>query len=280
MRRLSESFNDMMARLEEAYRQLAEALDSQKRFVADASHELRTPLTSIRSNAGFLLDRPEAAREDREAALRDIAAESERMSRLIHDLLTLARADAGQHLEKAPLDLAAVLQDIARQARNLHPACEIRVETEPVTIAGNEDALKQLLWILIDNAVRHTHDGGRLRLALVRRDAYARLIVADDGEGIPESHLAHIFERFYQADAARSGGGAGLGLSIARWIVEDHGGGISAHNNDHGGATFALDLPLANDATEALDDHLLAQSQPAETVPSALDPVSSTSARD
>jgi signal transduction histidine kinase len=274
MRLLSESFNDMMSRLEEAYGQLAGALDSQKRFVADASHELRTPLTSIRANAGFLIERPDAAPEDREAALHDIAAESERMSRLIHDLLTLARADAGHQLEKAPLDLAALVQDVARQARNLHPAREIRVEVEPARVAGNEDALKQLLWILIDNAVRHTRESGRLRLALTLRNARAHLIVADDGEGISEAHLPHVFERFYQADSARSGGGAGLGLSIARWVVEDHGGTISASNNDHGGATLAIDLPLVPDTSEVPDDAALSpsdanRSPPSEAVPAA-----------
>jgi signal transduction histidine kinase len=119
VRRLSESFNEMMARLDEAYRRLALALESQQRFVADASHELRTPLTSIRSNTGFLVQHPDARAPDREAALRDIAGESERMSRLVNDLLTLARADAGQRLESRPFDLQATVLDVSRLDRKI-----------------------------------------------------------------------------------------------------------------------------------------------------------------
>jgi signal transduction histidine kinase len=243
LRRLSESFNGMMSRLEAAHRQLSDALDSQKRFVADASHELRTPLTTVRSNAGFLLQHPDATEEDRLAALRDIAGESERMSRLVHDLLTLARADGGFHLETAAVELAAVMQDVARQAGNLHPGRQFRVDAMPACVQGNEDALKQLLWILIDNAARHTSDGGRIRLAVEPREDGVSLIVADDGEGIPEADLPRVFDRFFQADLARSRGGSGLGLSIARWIVDEHAGRISAHNNDHGGATIVVELP-------------------------------------
>jgi signal transduction histidine kinase len=227
-----------------AHHQLSDALDSQRRFVADASHELRTPLTTIRTNAGFLLQHPQAQEDDRQAALQDIASESERMSRLIHDLLTLARADGGFHLETKRLDLSSLVNDVARQAGKLHPERQIRADVEEATVGGNEDALKQLLWILIDNAVRHTRSDGRIRLALESRDDVAMLMVADDGEGIPEVDLQRIFDRFYQADVARSRGGSGLGLSIAGWIVAEHGGRISAHNNDHGGATVSIELPL------------------------------------
>jgi signal transduction histidine kinase len=245
VRRLSESFNAMMTRLQAAYGQLAEALASQKRFVADASHELRTPLTTIRSNTGFLIQRPDARAEDRQAALQDIAGESERMSRLVQDLLTLARADAGYHLEKAAVDLFAIASEVSRQARNLHPQRDIACTGDAVTMAANEDALKQLLWILIENAVRHTGEGGHVRIEVARQGGGARLNVIDDGEGIPSADLERIFDRFYQADAARSGSGAGLGLAIARWIAEEHGGSISARNNRCRGATFSVELPAA-----------------------------------
>jgi signal transduction histidine kinase len=267
LRRLSESFNGMMSRLEAAHRQLSEALDSQKRFVADASHELRTPLTTIRSNAGFLLQHPDAKEEDRLAALKDIASESERMSRLVHDLLTLARADGGFHLEKAPVELAAVVHAVARQAGNLHPSLQVRADAPPASVDGNEDALKQLLWILIDNAARHTGDGGRIRLAVEPRESSVSLIVADDGEGIPEADLPHVFDRFYQADAARSKGGSGLGLSIAHWIVDEHGGRISAHNNDHGGATVVVELPTRAPALETQAETPQVGNQPSRTLP-------------
>ena len=245
VRRLSESFNGMMSRLQESHLQLSGALESQKRFVADASHELRTPLTTIRANADFLQAHPEAREEDRLAAINDITSESERMSRLIQELLTLARADGGFHLEKSPLNLAPLVEDVMRQAASTHPDRNLRADTSPASIEANQDAIKQLLWILIDNAARHTAEGGNIRLALEQRDSALELIVADDGEGIPEADLPRVFDRFFQADAARAAGRSGLGLSIASWIAEEHGGRISARNNDHGGATVIVDFPLS-----------------------------------
>ncbi len=130
VKRLSESFNGMMSRLEDGHDRLSEALESQKRFVADASHELRTPLTTIRSNAGFLLQHPDALEQDRLAAVSDIASESERMSRLVQDLLTLARADGGFHLEKGFLDLGSLVQEVTRQASNLHSDRQVVSDAE------------------------------------------------------------------------------------------------------------------------------------------------------
>ena len=245
VRLLSESFNGMMSRLEESHLQLSGALESQKRFVADASHELRTPLTTIRANADFLQAHPEARQEDRLAAITDITSESERMSRLVQELLTLARADGGFHLEKTPLNLGPIVEDVVRQAANIHTTRNLRANAAPMSIEANEDAVKQLLWILIDNAARHTAEGGNIRLALEQRDGALELIVADDGEGIPEDDLPRVFDRFFQADAARAAGRSGPGLSIASWIVEEHGGGIAARNNDHGGATVLVEFPLS-----------------------------------
>jgi len=245
VRRLSESFNAMMARLEEAYSRLSAALESQRRFVADASHELRTPLTTIRNNAGFLLQRPDAAPEDRLTALQDIASESERMSRLVQDLLTLARADAGFQLEKREVALDALVSDVCRQAVRLRSERRIDEQVEPLRGSGNADMLKQLLWILLDNAFAHTRPSGSVSVSLQREADTAVLEVADDGEGISERDLEHIFDRFYQADRSRSRGGAGLGLSIARWIVDQHGGDITAANREPRGAVFRVRLPLA-----------------------------------
>ena len=246
VRLLTGSFNGMLDRLQQAYRELEDALNSQKRFVADASHELRTPLTTIRTNAGYLLQAGDADPGERAAALRDITAESERMSRLVRDLLTLARADAGHRLEMSPLDLTPAVADVCRQARTLYPVrCIDLVHDESVPLHGNEDALKQLVWILVDNAVKHTNDGGHIRLELVHRMGRAVLHVTDDGRGIPRDDLAHIFDRFYQADAARSDGSAGLGLAIARWIAAEHGGRVLAYNNRTRGATLRVELPAA-----------------------------------
>src|SRR5712691_5488727 len=242
--RLQRSFNQMLRQLEDAYLRLRSALIAQRRFVADASHELRTPLTTIRGNVGLLLKRDDITSEDRVAALNDIAGESERMSRMVQDLLTLARADAGYHLEKAPIDLLPIIQEVSRQAQTLQPSRRIDLlDGVPAPVYGNADAIKQLLWILIDNAFKHTHGGGRIQLRLDNGQRVARLVVADNGPGIPKDDLERIFERFYQSDASRAGEGTGLGLAIARWIAQEHGGRISAANNPQGGAAFTVVLP-------------------------------------
>jgi signal transduction histidine kinase len=244
--RLQKSFNGMLQQLEDAYTRLQAALVAQRRFVADASHELRTPLTTIRGNIGLLLQRPDITADDRGAALKDIAGESERMSRMVQDLLTLARADAGQHLDKTLVDIQPLLQEITRQAQALQPSRDIALENgTPATVLGNPDALRQLLWILVDNAVKHTSDGGHVRLRLAADNGHAELSVADDGTGIPPGDLDRIFERFYQADAARSNEGTGLGLAIAQWIAKEHDGKVVASNNPEQGATFTVEIPLA-----------------------------------
>jgi two-component system, OmpR family, sensor kinase len=243
--RLQRSFNQMLRQLEDAYHRLQGALVAQRRFVADASHELRTPLTTIRGNVGLLLKRDDIAADDRVAALNDIAGESERMSRMVQDLLTLARADAGYHLEKAQIDLLPIIQEVSRQAQTLQPGRRIELlEGVPAPVQGNADAIKQLLWILIDNAFKHTSDGGRIQLRLDNGQRAARLVVLDDGSGIPTEDLERVFERFYQSDAARSGEGTGLGLAIARWIATEHGGQVTAANNPQGGAAFTVELPV------------------------------------
>jgi two-component system, OmpR family, sensor kinase len=242
--RLTRGFNAMMDRVQEAYRRVAGALAAQQRFTGDASHELRTPLTTIRNNAGFLLHHADAASEDREAAVRDIAGESERMSRLVDHLLTLARADAGLRLELVPVDLGELAEDVCRQARTLHPDRDIHNAVTPTPhVAGDRDALAQLLWILVDNAVKFTAPGGNVWVAVTQRGDRAQLHVDDDGVGIPPGDERRVFARFYRADAVRSGGGAGLGLSIASWIVTAHGGTILAANNARGGASFVAELP-------------------------------------
>jgi signal transduction histidine kinase len=237
----------MLRQLEDAYHRLQSALVAQRRFVADASHELRTPLTTIRGNVGLLLKRDDIASEDRVAALNDIAGESERMSRMVQDLLTLARADAGYHLEMAPIDLLPILQEVTRQAQTLQPSRRIElVDGVPAPVQGNPDAIRQLLWILVDNAFKHTGDHGRIQLRLENGQRTARLVVVDDGPGIVKEDLERIFERFYQSDASRSGEGTGLGLAIARWIAKEHRGQVTAANNPQGGAAFTVELPAGS----------------------------------
>jgi two-component system, OmpR family, sensor kinase len=243
---LSESFNGMLEQVEGANQQLTVALDAQRRFVADASHELRTPLTTIRGNADLLAQGPAVTEDVRAAAAHDIASESARMSRLVDHLLTLAQADAGQHLELAPVELRSTLASVCRQAQTMHPDRTFRsVGMTDATVRADIDAVTQLLWILVDNAVKFTKPGGEIELGLRQLDSTALITVADDGTGIPPDDLGRVFERFYQADPARSNKGAGLGLSIARWIVEEHHGSISGRNNTGPGCTFTVSLPLA-----------------------------------
>jgi two-component system, OmpR family, sensor kinase len=239
---LSGSFNRMLEQLQDSF-------ESQRRFVADASHELRTPLTTIQGNAGLLAQGPALTEQVRRAAAADIAAESERMARLVDRMLTLARADSGLRLELAPIKLKPLVTEVCRQAAAVHPEKKISVEAADAMVAGDEDALRQLLWILLDNALQHSNS--RISVTLASEGDWARLVVGDDGAGIPPGERDRIFERFYKLDMVRGhavGGrtvhGAGLGLSIARWITDQHKGRIIAAGGPAGGAGLFVDLPL------------------------------------
>jgi two-component system, OmpR family, sensor kinase len=231
---LARSFNGMLNQLQDAF-------ESQRRFVADASHELRTPLSTIQGNASLLASRS-VTDQVRQAALTDVVAESGRMARLVDRLLTLARADSGLRLELAPVDLRAVVEEVCRQAAAQHPDAKLVVETGDASIDGDEDAMRQLLWILLDNAFRYARS--TVDVGLHSEPGWARLFVADDGPGIPTEDRERVFERFYRADAARTGSNAGLGLAIARWIVAQHRGRIVVGEAMLGGAAFLVDVPL------------------------------------
>ena len=232
---LSTSFNRMLEQLQDSF-------DSQRRFVADASHELRTPLTTIQGNAGLLARGPALPDDVRRAAADDIAAETARMTRLVDRMLTLARADSGLSLELAAIELAPVIVEVCRQARTVHPDRELRCAAKDAAVAGDEDAIRQLMWILIDNAFGHARSLVEVRLTT--EGEWARLTVSDDGTGIAPEDRERVFERFFRADKARHEPGAGLGLSIARWIVEQHRGRILAGEAPGGGAAMYVDIPL------------------------------------
>jgi two-component system OmpR family sensor kinase len=251
--RLSTTFNAMLDRLQASFR-------AQERFVADASHELRTPLTAIRGNVDVLSRQARARNRaitssDLGPALEDIRHESDRMRRLLDDLLLLARSDSGHEADtKAAQQYTSVrLDQIAaeslRSAGALADGQVLELEApRGVEIAGDRDRLYQLLMILLDNAIRHTPFGGCVRVAVAATaDGVARIAVRDEGEGIASEHLPHIFERFYRADGARgrSSGGTGLGLAIARAIVLAHGGEISVSSAPGRGSTFLVTLPGA-----------------------------------
>ncbi len=244
--RLATTFNAMLAALQGAFKQEAQALQAQRRFVADASHELRTPLTTIRGNLGLLQRVPPISDEDRVAVLADMSEEGERMSRLINDLLVLARADAGRALRSEPVALQPVIDDLCRNAALLAPGRSIECHApDGIMVQGDPDALKQVLLILLDNALKFTSRTGYVSLSA--RDAGGRVTiqVSDTGVGIAPDALPHIFERFYRGDASRTGAGAGLGLSIARTLVQAQGGILAVESTLGRGSTFSVTLPVA-----------------------------------
>jgi two-component system, OmpR family, sensor kinase len=231
---LASSFNGMLGQLQDAF-------ESQRRFVSDASHELRTPLTTIQGNAGLLASRS-VADEVRRAAAEDVVKEGARMARLVDRLLTLAGADSGLGLTLAPLELKPLVEEVCRQAAAQRGDRQLSVDAADVRVDGDDDALRQLLWILLDNAFRFATSA--VDVSLSTEDGWARLLVADDGPGVPSEHRERVFERFYRVDSSRAGSHAGLGLSIARWIVTQHAGRIIAGEARLGGAAFLVDLPL------------------------------------
>ncbi|WP_027893951.1 sensor histidine kinase [Calidithermus chliarophilus] len=238
--RLAETFNQMLSSLQEAD-------NAQKRFVADASHELRAPLATIQGNLELLRRYPQMPAAEREKTLRMAEREAVRLSRLVNDLLTLARGDAGLPLRQAPVGLRAVAQEALTEARYLLRGQRLEApELEEAWVLGDRDHLKQLVLILLDNAIQYTPEGGEVRLSLHAEGEEARLTVSDTGIGIPPEDLPHVFERFYRADPARSRnkGGSGLGLAIAHWIVERHGGAVTVESQVGRGTTVAVRLPL------------------------------------
>jgi signal transduction histidine kinase len=230
-------------------RPIATALQRQRDFTADASHELRTPLALVRGNAELLQRHPEEPIAAYGDVVQDIVDESDRLSRLVSDLLTLARADSGHiQVARAPVDLSALAAELLQKVEPLahDKGLVLRGEIAPgVGVAGDADRLRQLGLILLDNAVRYAQTGAvTLRAA---RDGHhgALLAVRDTGPGIAGEHLPRLFDRFYRTDAARSAesGGTGLGLAIARWIAEAHGGRITVSSTVGRGSTFTVHLP-------------------------------------
>jgi signal transduction histidine kinase len=222
---------------------IRDSLTRQREFAANASHELRSPLTAIRSNIEVL----EAGRSgpaDPEV-LADIRSEAAQMTTLVEQLLLLARADAeGPEQDPVPTDLAEAAADavdgLAAVAAEL--GLRLTMDIEPVVVRGDPVRLRQLVTILADNALRHAANGGQCRVSVSRQGHDAVLVVEDDGPGIRPDDLPRVFDRFWRAADAPPGG-SGLGLSIAAWIVDQHGGTIEAMNAETGGARFRVELP-------------------------------------
>jgi two-component system OmpR family sensor kinase len=242
------TFNEMLARLERTF-------VAQREFLADASHELRGPLMVIRGNLDLLrLGLPE---DERRASVREASEEIERMSRLASDLLFLAAAEAEEVVEQGAVRLDDVVRAVSERARNVDGGNhEIRhADTEAAVVVGDHTRLTQLVWNLVENALRYTPTGGRVELDLTCQDGAALLRVSDTGVGIPEESLPQIFQRFYRVDRARSrhNGGTGLGLAIVKSVAEAHGGRVSATSIVGQGSTFTVWLPAQ--ASTGDEDH-------------------------
>lgn len=237
---LAATFNSMLSSLETAHR-------AQQRFVSDASHELRAPLTIIQANLEFVERSTDLPPAERQAALSEAGREVRRLTQLVADLLALARADAGVAIQQQPVELDRVLLDAVGDARHLARGQRLVVaRIEAFVVCGDADRLKQLVLILLDNALKYTPDGRTVSVALDRHKGWAALEIRDEGIGIPADDVPHVFERFYRADPARSRdpGGTGLGLPIARWIVEQHGGAITLTSEVGKGTQVLVRLPI------------------------------------
>ena len=245
---LASAFNGLLSRLDRSFEQ-------QRRFMADASHELRTPVAIVRGEAEVALSQKERESQDYRESLAIVEDEGRRLTRIVEDLFTLARADAGQFpLSLTDFYLDETIGDCVRSVRSLAVGHGLELCYEPpaeeTPFRGDEALIRQMILNLLDNGIKHTPAGGNVRVSLERRNADYAITVADTGSGIPAEAQPHIFERFYRADKTRSrtensdGSGAGLGLSIALWIAEMHHGRIILDHSTPSGSTFVVTLPV------------------------------------
>ena len=241
--RLAATFNDLLGRLEAA-------LTQQRQFMTDASHELRTPVTTTRTAASVALQRLHREERDYRETLEIVEQQTIRLSRLVDDMFTLARADAGNYpVRRDAMYLDETVEEVARAARVVGAARSIAIDIDtvvPAPFTGDEELIQRLLVNLIDNAVRHTADGTAVKVQVTTQANGYVIAVSDRGPGIPAESQRHIFERFYRADPSRTrlgGGGAGLGLALVRWIAEVHGGSAELTSSSSDGSTFTVFLP-------------------------------------
>ena len=242
--RLAQTFNDLLGRVEQSMVQ-------QRQFMADASHELRTPLATARTAASVALQQASRGESEYREALDIIEQQTARLSRIVEDMFTLARADAGNYpIRRTPMYLDEILDEVARAARVLAGPRGVSVEASAITstaFAGDEDLIRRLLVNVVDNAIRHAPAGTTVTIVLQEDGALYTITIRDAGPGVPPHAQPHIFERFYRGDAARSRDqaydGAGLGLALARWIAREHGGDVTLADASAAGSTFLISLP-------------------------------------
>lgn len=243
LERLSETLNRMLARLNDSVQRMSQ-------FTADASHELRAPVTLIRTTAELAVEGGRSNAEYHEDMVQ-ILTEAERTTRLIDSLLMLARADAGSDgMHRELTEVSSCIGEAMRQGQTL--AVEKRIKmianlgSQPIAVNGDDESLRRLFFILIENAIKYTPEGGSVNIHLASAEGFAVASVTDSGIGIAENDQGHIFDRFWRADKVRSRGmgGAGLGLSIARWIVAQHDGTIEVRSQPGRGSSFTVKLPV------------------------------------
>ena len=247
--RLITAFNETLERLEHIF-------TSQQRFLADVSHELRTPLTVIKGNVNLM----RRMKQVDEESLGTIEDEADRLTRLVGNLLLEAQAESGKlPLQFAPVELDTLLLEVFKEMRVLaRERVNIKLtEIDQIVVNGDRDRLKQVLINLVSNAIKYTQPGGDVYLSLGKIGPTARLIVRDTGQGISAEDMPHIFERFYRAEKSRTrsrASGFGLGLSIAAWIVNHHGGRIEVDSAENKGSTFCIYLPILKSVEPASTD--------------------------
>lgn len=245
---LSVALNRMIARIEHSFRHV-------NRFSADASHELRTPLTVLRGELEGIAQRPDLPIDVRET-IGSTLEETERLSKIVESLLAISRLDAGEALmTRERFDLAELVTGTADQMRLLAEDKQIALKCDArgrAEVEGDPHRLKQIVVNLVDNAIKYTGEGGNVQISVRVNNGNAVLEVADSGVGIPSEAMAHVFERFYRVDKARSRqmGGAGLGLSIVKSICTAHQGCVSVESTEGKGSSFTVELPLANSHTK------------------------------
>jgi signal transduction histidine kinase len=248
---LARTLEQMLRSLDAARTEREAAMKKQREFVADASHELRTPLTSVLANLELLeasLEEPD--HEDDRAMVDSALRSSRRMSRLVADLLLLARSDAGRVSQRRRCDLADVAGNAAAEVAPVLGERELQIDNgQQLAVEGNPDELHRMILNLLDNAVRYTPAGSHLELRLRRAGGDAVIEVTDDGPGIPAPLRQQVFDRFVRGEGPADtavGAGSGLGLAIVRAVAASHGGTVEAAESEAGGALFRIRLPLAN----------------------------------
>ena len=254
---LGTALNSMLDEIEDAFREREETERRLRQFLSDASHELRTPLTSIQGFAELFRLGQQSEHVDQAVIMRRIEAESARMKHLVEDLLLLARLDETRAVERSEVDLAVLAADACSDAVALDPTRLVTLDApEPVVVFGNQDHLRQAITNLVSNAIKHTPPGTGIDLSAHWMDRHcAVLTVRDHGPGLTDEALAHVFERFWQADSSRTGSGVGLGLAIVDSIAREHNGRVHATNAAEGGAVFSIEIPLADAPHSVASDH-------------------------